>query len=65
MNGSSTEIRTKRTPKQRVLSRHRTAYCKRHFDVPLWCVFLRRDDAMALVCERTVHKAWTEAWKRK
>ena len=52
------------TPKQRFLRRHRTAYCKKHHDCDLWCVFKRRDDAVALVCAFTVSQAWTEASRR-
>lgn len=53
---------TKRTPKQRFVSRHRTAYCKRHHDLRgMWCVFKRRDDKVALVCAFTVPKAWGSA----
>lgn len=59
---SSTPAR-RLTHKQRVQRRYRKAYCKRHFDCDgLWCVFLRRDDDMALVCASTVAKAWRGAF---
>lgn len=49
------------TNKQRFIGRHRTAYCKKHFDCALWCVFRHRDDDVALVCAFTVYRAWEKA----
>lgn len=57
-----TDRRAKLTPKQRVQRRYPNAYCMRHFDLSdLWCVFLRRKDRFATVCEFSVHKAWIAA----
>lgn len=62
MTARDTPYGARLTPKQRVLRRHRTAYCKKHHDCDMWCVFLRRDDDVARVCAFTVYQAWTRAY---
>ena len=61
MSATHSQGRYRLTPKQRFIRRHRTAYCKKHHDCALWCVFKRRDDEVALVCAFTVTEAWEAA----